>query len=173
MLRSFWSYELVKRAVTKENQTPNEEAVKVLLCGGLAGVVTWASIFPLGTSPRQLCSLQRFADVLARRDQNPRANLGPRGPSCHHSPRSKPAAAETYTTVSRHSPKTKHLPHHKTSLRNRRPQRLLPRPRYLQRPSLHSQRCTVGGKHINHFHLTSQNQTDSDVEGLRVHNETT
>lgn len=44
----FWSYELSRRYVAKENQTANEEAVRVLLCGGLAGVVTWASVFPLG-----------------------------------------------------------------------------------------------------------------------------
>nr|POE93344.1 mitochondrial basic amino acids transporter [Quercus suber] len=43
----FWSYELSKRAVSSENDGANEQALKVLLCGGLAGVVTWASIFPL------------------------------------------------------------------------------------------------------------------------------
>ncbi|KAI7119913.1 hypothetical protein KC352_g33223 [Hortaea werneckii] len=45
--RSFLSYDLSKRYVAKENQTAGEEAVRVLLCGGLAGVVTWASVFPL------------------------------------------------------------------------------------------------------------------------------
>lgn len=30
---------------------PETEAVNVLLCGGLAGVATWVSIFPLGTLP--------------------------------------------------------------------------------------------------------------------------
>ncbi len=29
-------------------ETPAQTAAKVLVCGGLAGVVTWASIFPLG-----------------------------------------------------------------------------------------------------------------------------
>ncbi|RMY42467.1 hypothetical protein D0865_11950 [Hortaea werneckii] len=43
----FLSYDLSKRYVAKENQTAGEEAVRVLLCGGLAGVVTWASVFPL------------------------------------------------------------------------------------------------------------------------------
>ncbi|KAK5117144.1 hypothetical protein LTR85_008912 [Meristemomyces frigidus] len=43
----FWSYELSKRSLTSEDDTPNQQALKVLLCGGLAGVVTWASIFPL------------------------------------------------------------------------------------------------------------------------------
>lgn len=55
----FWSYELTTRyMVSKIRETgaqslPGnskvgmEEAAKVLLCGGLAGVVTWASIFPL------------------------------------------------------------------------------------------------------------------------------
>ncbi|KAI1207792.1 solute carrier family 25 member 45 [Annulohypoxylon truncatum] len=46
----FWSYELTSKWV--ESNRPNasafsQDAAKVLLCGGLAGVVTWASIFPL------------------------------------------------------------------------------------------------------------------------------
>ncbi|KAI1454612.1 solute carrier family 25 member 45 [Annulohypoxylon moriforme] len=46
----FWSYELSSKWV--ESNRPNasassQDAAKVLLCGGLAGVVTWASIFPL------------------------------------------------------------------------------------------------------------------------------
>ncbi|KAK3649947.1 hypothetical protein LTR56_006534 [Elasticomyces elasticus] len=43
----FWSYELAKRAVSTEEDSPNQRALKVLLCGGLAGVVTWTSIFPM------------------------------------------------------------------------------------------------------------------------------
>ncbi|KAI9885270.1 MAG: hypothetical protein M1823_002939 [Watsoniomyces obsoletus] len=44
---SFWSYELSKRWMTSMEETPTQTAAKVLICGGLAGVVTWASIFPL------------------------------------------------------------------------------------------------------------------------------
>ncbi|CAA9956931.1 Mitochondrial carrier protein [Pyrenophora teres f. maculata] len=43
----FWSYELSKQAWTLPNDSDRETAMKVLLCGGLAGVITWASIFPL------------------------------------------------------------------------------------------------------------------------------
>jgi len=46
----FWSYELSTRLmVSGKDRSPSagEEAAKVLLCGGLAGVVTWASVFPL------------------------------------------------------------------------------------------------------------------------------
>lgn len=45
----FWSYGLSTRLMTREekNSTASEEAAKVLLCGGLAGVITWASVFPL------------------------------------------------------------------------------------------------------------------------------
>jgi solute carrier family 25 carnitine/acylcarnitine transporter 20/29 len=50
----FWSYELSTRFMvartTKEGpkiDSASQETAKVLLCGGLAGVVTWASIFPL------------------------------------------------------------------------------------------------------------------------------
>ncbi|KAK3674532.1 hypothetical protein LTR78_005618 [Recurvomyces mirabilis] len=44
----FLSYDLSKRAISNEDDSHNQQALKVLLCGGLAGVVTWASIFPLG-----------------------------------------------------------------------------------------------------------------------------
>ncbi|KAM5341635.1 hypothetical protein ACJ41O_014666 [Fusarium nematophilum] len=46
----FWSYELSTRwlsAEPGEESSLQHEAAKVLLCGGLAGVATWASIFPL------------------------------------------------------------------------------------------------------------------------------
>ena len=46
----FWSYEVSTRwLATGPNQEASfqHEAAKVLLCGGLAGIVTWASIFPL------------------------------------------------------------------------------------------------------------------------------
>ncbi|OLN87641.1 Mitochondrial basic amino acids transporter [Colletotrichum chlorophyti] len=49
----FWSYELSTRWMgvgagdgVKETNL-RQEAAKVLFCGGLAGIVTWASIFPL------------------------------------------------------------------------------------------------------------------------------
>jgi solute carrier family 25 carnitine/acylcarnitine transporter 20/29 len=42
----FWSYELSRRWM-EQNGNRGGEAASVLLCGGLAGVVTWASIFPL------------------------------------------------------------------------------------------------------------------------------
>jgi solute carrier family 25 (mitochondrial carnitine/acylcarnitine transporter), member 20/29 len=46
----FWSYELSTRlmmSTTSERESDAQQAANVLLCGGLAGVVTWASIFPL------------------------------------------------------------------------------------------------------------------------------
>lgn len=43
----FWSYEWTKQVITSPTDTDGQAAMKVLLCGGLAGVVTWASIFPL------------------------------------------------------------------------------------------------------------------------------
>ncbi|KAF2195437.1 mitochondrial carrier [Zopfia rhizophila CBS 207.26] len=43
----FWSYEWSKQALSTSNDTDRQTAMKVLLCGGLAGIVTWASIFPL------------------------------------------------------------------------------------------------------------------------------
>ena len=48
----FWSYELSSRLMLstmgdRGNDSTPQVAAKVLLCGGLAGIVTWASIFPL------------------------------------------------------------------------------------------------------------------------------
>lgn len=43
----FWSYEMSKQAMSSPNDTDKQAAMKVLFCGGLAGIVTWASIFPL------------------------------------------------------------------------------------------------------------------------------
>jgi solute carrier family 25 carnitine/acylcarnitine transporter 20/29 len=44
---SFWSYELLKQNSTSKDDSDRDTAMKVLLCGGLAGIITWASIFPL------------------------------------------------------------------------------------------------------------------------------
>ncbi|KAI5257396.1 hypothetical protein E4T42_01043 [Aureobasidium subglaciale] len=44
----FWSYELSKRALISEKaEGEKPEWMTILLCGGIAGVVTWASVFPL------------------------------------------------------------------------------------------------------------------------------
>jgi len=46
-MSSFWSYEWSKQAIISADDSETQTAMKVLLCGGLAGIVTWASIFPL------------------------------------------------------------------------------------------------------------------------------
>jgi solute carrier family 25 carnitine/acylcarnitine transporter 20/29 len=78
--RSFWSYELSKRyvqsfnAASSQDQSQTQEAISVLLCGGLAGVATWVSIFPLGKQ-QPVCvliatsSLTRPTDVIKTRLQ--------------------------------------------------------------------------------------------------------
>lgn len=46
----FWAYELSTRMLAQQVGTdhgPKVEAMKVLLCGGISGVVSWTSIFPL------------------------------------------------------------------------------------------------------------------------------
>jgi solute carrier family 25 carnitine/acylcarnitine transporter 20/29 len=44
----FWSYDICKRTLnSSEQDTAPMAGAKVLLAGGLAGIVTWASIFPL------------------------------------------------------------------------------------------------------------------------------
>ena len=44
---SFWSYEYCKRLTASNDDDATMTATKVLLCGGIAGIVTWASVFPL------------------------------------------------------------------------------------------------------------------------------
>ena len=44
---SFWSYEYSKRLMPPKNEGDQAAASTVLLCGGIAGVATWASVFPL------------------------------------------------------------------------------------------------------------------------------
>lgn len=48
----FWAYEIGTRWMSSKMETDRrdsgmQEAAKVLLCGGIAGIVTWASVFPL------------------------------------------------------------------------------------------------------------------------------
>ncbi|KAL2809907.1 mitochondrial carrier domain-containing protein [Aspergillus granulosus] len=44
----FWSYEYCKRLMSSNgDEDASILALKVLLCGGIAGIVTWASVFPL------------------------------------------------------------------------------------------------------------------------------
>lgn len=53
----FWSYELATNmwpSLEGGNSTLKSEAPKVLICGGLAGVATWASVFPLDVIKTQV-----------------------------------------------------------------------------------------------------------------------
>ncbi|PGH00324.1 hypothetical protein AJ79_08255 [Helicocarpus griseus UAMH5409] len=43
----FWSYEMCKRLIMTPDESSQQAAGRILLCGGLAGIVTWASVFPL------------------------------------------------------------------------------------------------------------------------------
>ncbi|EEH09148.1 mitochondrial carrier protein [Histoplasma capsulatum G186AR] len=43
----FWSYELCKRLMTTADESSEQAAAKILICGGIAGIITWVSIFPL------------------------------------------------------------------------------------------------------------------------------
>ncbi|KAG5930549.1 hypothetical protein E4U42_006637 [Claviceps africana] len=55
----FWSYELAHkywpwRTEKQAHDALRHDVVKVLLCGGFAGVVSWASVFPLDTIKTRL-----------------------------------------------------------------------------------------------------------------------
>ncbi len=70
--------------MTREDETDGQNAVKVLLCGGLAGVVTWASIFPLDVIKTrvQVQALSRHQErqsLLATTQQRETALLAQRG----------------------------------------------------------------------------------------------
>ncbi|KAF2000564.1 solute carrier family 25 protein [Amniculicola lignicola CBS 123094] len=67
---SFWSYEWSKRALTSPQDTDTQAAMKVLLCGGMAGVVTWASIFPLDVIKTRVQTQHQNTPVL-RHEQSP------------------------------------------------------------------------------------------------------
>ncbi|KAJ5156290.1 hypothetical protein N7492_009093 [Penicillium capsulatum] len=43
----FWSYELCKQYMTTKDESAHQAALKILFCGGIAGIVTWGSVFPL------------------------------------------------------------------------------------------------------------------------------
>ncbi|EEP80595.1 conserved hypothetical protein [Uncinocarpus reesii 1704] len=66
----FWSYELSKRFMDSRNASPQQEAAKILLCGGIAGVVTWASVFPLDVIKTRL-QAQPFPDSSLRPERGP------------------------------------------------------------------------------------------------------
>jgi solute carrier family 25 carnitine/acylcarnitine transporter 20/29 len=44
---SFWSYQICKETFAVKDENKLQNALNVLLCGGIAGVVTWTSIYPL------------------------------------------------------------------------------------------------------------------------------
>jgi solute carrier family 25 carnitine/acylcarnitine transporter 20/29 len=68
----FWAYELSTKILTSKTQeSPSQEAAKVLLCGGLAGVVTWASVFPLDVIKTRVQTQTMDAETPVRRETAP------------------------------------------------------------------------------------------------------
>ncbi|KAF2030806.1 solute carrier family 25 protein [Setomelanomma holmii] len=65
----FWSYEWMKQTWTTQDDSDRETAMKVLLCGGLAGIVTWASIFPLDVIKTRV-QTQTLYDAKSRSGEN-------------------------------------------------------------------------------------------------------
>ena len=66
-----------------EGESERQTATKVLLCGGIAGVVTWASIFPLDviktrlqTQPSQITPLLEEAPLLTREHSHGNSTRG-------------------------------------------------------------------------------------------------
>ncbi|KAI2635593.1 solute carrier family 25 member 45 [Hypomontagnella submonticulosa] len=77
----FWSYELSSKWIESSRQSGSafsQDAAKVLLCGGLAGVVTWVSVFPLDVIKTRV-QTQAFdpaATPLLGSSQSPQRRLG-------------------------------------------------------------------------------------------------
>ncbi|KAM0511735.1 hypothetical protein ACHAPE_009525 [Trichoderma viride] len=68
----FWTYELAHRywpaaATAGDTASGRRETSKVLLCGGIAGIATWASVFPLDVIKSRLQTQQYPPSVLAYR----------------------------------------------------------------------------------------------------------
>ncbi|DAA76520.1 TPA_exp: hypothetical protein A8136_7197 [Trichophyton benhamiae CBS 112371] len=59
----FWSYELCKRMASRNDETAHEKALKTLICGGIAGIVTWASVFPLDVIKTRLQTQKSFTSA--------------------------------------------------------------------------------------------------------------
>lgn len=65
----FWSYEWTKQVWTSPDDTDRETAFKVLMCGGLAGIITWASIFPLDVIKTRVQTQLLQSEVVRRGEQ--------------------------------------------------------------------------------------------------------
>ena len=99
----FWSYELCKRALhtTSEADTSRQVATKILLAGGIAGVVTWASIFPLDVIKTRV-QTQPFFPAATSRPTEQSALLQSRAPT-------KPAGRKTSLQIARQAYATEGL----------------------------------------------------------------
>ncbi|KAJ5125295.1 hypothetical protein N7448_004621 [Penicillium atrosanguineum] len=74
----FWSYELCKRWIMTPDESSHEAALKVLLCGGIAGIVTWGSVFPLDMIKTRLQAQTVFDSTEASESRSllrPRQNM--------------------------------------------------------------------------------------------------
>jgi hypothetical protein len=67
IIHSFWSYELLKRSLSSPEESRHQEAMKVIVCGGVAGIITWASVFPLDVVKTRLQAQPLVADREAQR----------------------------------------------------------------------------------------------------------
>lgn len=48
---------------SRNDETAHEKALKTLICGGIAGIVTWASVFPLDVIKTRLQTQKSFTSA--------------------------------------------------------------------------------------------------------------
>ncbi|XPS97494.1 hypothetical protein M3J09_006721 [Ascochyta lentis] len=75
----FWSYEWSKQAWNSPDDTGRETAMKVLMCGGFAGIVTWATIFPLDVIKTRVQTQLLQSEPLRRGEQQSLLHAEARG----------------------------------------------------------------------------------------------
>ena len=94
--------------MSSPKDTDKQAAMKVLFCGGLAGIVTWASIFPLGKIT-EIPPTRTSADGFIRCCEDKSADTGCRRSLFNRTRGTTTAAKRFRTNEARNSEKARSL----------------------------------------------------------------
>lgn len=67
--------------MTSEDESSHQAALKILLCGGIAGIVTWGSVFPLDMIKTRLQAQNMHGHVQVLSHSEGQALLRPQRPT--------------------------------------------------------------------------------------------